>query len=120
MNSYLKPAGIISKNVKEVTSMKKFKKGIYLLLVISIFCIGVTSALALSGTVVGGRLNLRKTASTSATIIGYIPNGSTVTILDQGSITNGFYHITAPSYLSGQTPDDCVNRTGYGMAQYIQ
>lgn len=83
-------------------------------------CAVTANAFALTGTVVGGRLNLRKTASISATIIGYIPNGSTVTILDGGNVTNGFYHITAPSYLSGQTPADCVNRTGYGMAQYIQ
>lgn len=99
---------------------KHMKKLVCLVLVASCLFAAVASAYALTGTVVGGRLNLRKTASTSATIIGYIPNGSTVTILDSGAQTNGFYHITAPSYLSGQTPADCVPRTGYGLATYIQ
>lgn len=100
--------------------MSMLKKSVCLALVVMCLCVTATSAFALSGTVVGGRLNLRKYASKSATIIGYIPNGSTVTLLNDGAVTNGFYHVTAPCYLSGQTADDCVNRTGYAMASYIE
>ena len=78
-----------------------------------------SNAFALTGTVTGGRLNLRKTDSLSSTIIGYVPNGATVMLLDEGSVTNGFYHIKAPSYKSGQTADDCIFRTGYGLKKFI-
>lgn len=100
--------------------MLRMKKLVCLVLVAMCLLTVATAAQALSGTVVGGMLYLRKSASKSSTIIGYIPDGSTVTILNGGTITNGFYHITAPSYLSGQTPDNCILRTGYGLAQYIQ
>ncbi len=100
--------------------MKSMKRMVCLALVlVCVFSVAVT-AFALTGTVVGGRLNLRKSHSTSSTIIGYIPNGSTVTIHNGGSVTNGFYKITAPCYKSGQTADDCVDRTGYGMKKFIK
>ncbi len=99
--------------------MKSAKRIICLTLALACVLSVASTAFALTGTVTGGRLNLRKKASTSSTIIGYIPNGSTVTILDKGSVTNGFYHITAPSYKSGQTASDCVDRTGYGMQKFI-
>lgn len=99
------------------------KKLVCLVLVLCcVFSISAT-AFALTGKVVVDDdqiLNLRKSASKTATIIGYIPNGSAVEILDDGATTNGFYHITAPCYLYGQTKEDCVNRTGYGLKQYIK
>ncbi len=99
--------------------MKSVKKMVCLVLVlVCVFSMAAT-AFAMTGTVVGGRLNLRKTDSISSTIIGYIPNGSTVMVLDNGDITNGFYHIKAPCYKSGQTAADCVFRTGYGKHEYI-
>lgn len=99
--------------------MKSMKRVVCLVLVlVCVFSMAAT-AFALTGTVVGGRLNLRKLHEDGSTIIGYIPNGSTVMILDNGDIKNGFYHIKAPCYKSGQTADDCVFRTGYGKHKYI-
>ena len=113
----MKRAGAIWKG--RFIAMKSVKKMVCLALVlVCVFSVAVT-AFAMTGYVVGGRLNLRKLDSTSSTIIGYIPNGSTVMILDNGDITNGFYHINAPCYKSGQTAADCVFRTGYGMQKYI-
>lgn len=102
--------------------MKSVKRMVCLALVlVCVFSVAVTAfATTSTGYVVGGRLNLRKSHSTSSTIIGYIPNGSTVMILDNGDITNGFYHINAPCYKSGQTAADCVFRTGYGKREYIR
>ncbi len=100
--------------------MKSMKRVVCLVLVlVCVFSMAAT-AFALTGTVVGGRLNLRKAAKKTSTIIGYIPNGSTVTIHNGGSVTNGFYYITAPCYKSGQTAADCVDRTGYGMKEFIK
>jgi hypothetical protein len=107
--------------MKGIFNMKKnLKKFVCLALVATCLFATAASAYALTGTVTGGRLNLRKSHSTSSTIIGYIPNGSIVTIWDDGDKIENFYHITAPSYLSGQTPDDCVDRTGWGLAKYIK
>ncbi len=101
--------------------MKSVKKMVRLALVlVCVFSVAVTAFAATTGYVVGGRLNLRKSYNESSTIIGYIPNGSTVMILDNGDIKNGFYHIKAPSYKSGQTAADCVFRTGYGKKDYIR
>jgi uncharacterized protein YgiM (DUF1202 family) len=106
--------------MKGIFNMKKnLKKFVCLALVATCLFATAASAYALTGKVKNGRLNLRKTASTSATIIGYIPNGSTVTIHDDGDKVNNFYHITAPSYLSGQTEKNCVDRTGWGLSSYI-
>ena len=100
--------------------MKSMKRVVCLVLVlVCVFSMAAT-AFALTGTVTGGRLNLRKSASTKSTVIGYIPDGTTVTILNGGSVTNGFYKITAPCYKSGQTAADCVERTGYGMKKFIK
>lgn len=81
----------------------------------------IASALALTGTVaVNDYLNVRKTASTSGTIIGYLGNGNTVTVLDGGSITSGFYHINADCYLKRTLTGSTKNMNGYGSSSYIK
>ena len=100
--------------------MKNMKKWVCLALIVMM---ALAIALpALAGTVHGGRLNLRKNPYPTATIIGYIPNGSYVET-PNGYIKYGsnpdYYYINAPSYLSGQSAADCVWRLGYGQIDYI-
>lgn len=103
--------------------MKKFLKFVCLTLALMCFCSVFISASALTGTVKlndpNTWMNLRKTASTSGTIIAYVKHGTSVTILDGGSKTSGFYHITATSYTKRWT-EGKANRTGYGHSDYIK
>ncbi len=100
--------------------MKSVKKVVCLVLVMVCVFSMAAAASVTTGYVTGGRLNLRKSYTDGSTIIGYIPNGSTVMILDNGDIKNDFYHIKAPCYKSGQTAADCVFRTGYGKKNFIK
>ena len=79
-----------------------------------------SSALAIKGTVsVSTWLNLRKKASTSATIIAYMKDGTEVEILDNANKTNGFFHIKGDSYLNHDKWTGKDTRTGYASADYI-
>ncbi len=65
-------------------------------------------------------LNLRKTASTSSTVIAYMQNGTVVTILDEANITNGFYRISGRSYTNHHDWSGKATRTGYASTSYIK
>lgn len=55
----------------------------------------------------GSNLNLRSGASTSYKVLVSMPNGSALTVLDNKTQTNGFYHVKYNGY------------TGYASASYI-
>ncbi len=52
-------------------------------------------------------LCLRQSASTSSSVLAYMPKGSSLTVLDNKAQTNGFYHVTYNG------------KTGYASASYI-
>lgn len=87
-----------------------------------ILLLGVTTgALALQGQVHGGVLRLRKNPIPSGIYWGYIPNGTIVTVYDDGTqySDNGqdwFYYINAWSYDSNW---NYAYRDGYGMVNFI-
>lgn len=69
----------------------------------------------------GGRLNMRKAASTSATIILYIPNGTPVD--DKNSYVNpvsGWNYIGSWGYLSGETAGYNHYMNGWVQSQYLK
>ena len=68
----------------------------------------LSAVLCLTGTVhASPNLRIRKSASTSSTIVGKIPDGASCTILDNGRKTNGFYRVSYGGV------------TGYASASYI-
>lgn len=92
-----------------------------LVLVLCVCFASSAFALTTTGTVkVDTWLNLRKSASTSATIIAYMQNGTKVTVLDEANITNGFYHISGRSYTNHHDWSGKATRTGYASASYIK
>lgn len=69
----------------------------------------------------GGRLNMRKSASTSATIILYIPNGTPVD--DKSSYTDpvaGWKYIGSWGYLSGESAGYNHYKNGWVMSSYLK
>lgn len=81
----------------------------------------VTSAFALQVTTPKGSLNLRRSASKTATIILYIRNGTTV--IDKSEINapqNGFTYISAKGYLSGEKPGERHMKVGWAMSKFLK
>ena len=92
------------------------KKTIALLL-----CMGLVfatvSAFAASGTV-NGPLRLRKNYNSTATIIGWLKDGDTVTI--NGAPATGWYAVTGTAYqYNNYTGWVKPGLSGYVMSQYI-
>lgn len=89
------------------------------LVLVLCFCFA-SSAFALTGTVkVSTWLNLRKEPKSNSTVIAYMKNGETVTILDEANKTNGFFHIRGYSYTNHDNWTGRAERTGYASASYI-
>lgn len=102
--------------------MKRKLRVISMMLALVLLLGATTSAFALSGKVHGGRLRLRKRATVNSIYLGYIPNGTVVTIYDDGVVTkedgeDWFYHINAWSYDSKK---NYAYRDGYGMQKFIK
>lgn len=95
--------------------MKKF---VSLLLVAVLLTAIAAPALALTGTVVGGNLRMRKAPSKNATVIGWLANGTTVTASDSG--TTGWYKTTGPAWQHSNLSGWYVTKTGYCMSKYIK
>lgn len=102
--------------------MKSTKKLVCLCLVLVCIFALTANAFALTGTVkVNDYLNVRKSASTSGTIKGYLANNDTVTIKDSGSITNGFYKIDCSAFTSRDlTGARKALSNCYGSSSYIK
>ena len=70
----------------------------------------------------GGRLNMRKDASTSATIILYIPNGTAVDDKSEyatKSVT-GWKYIGSWGYVSGEEKGYNHYKNGWVMSKYLK
>ncbi len=85
------------------------------LVAMMLLVIGISSASALS--VTGGRLNMRKSPSKSATIILYLPNGTPVDPLYEYS--GEWQRIGSWGYLSGEEPGYHHYKQGWVMSQYL-
>ena len=94
-----------------------FKKMICLAMAIMCVCAMMTSAFALTGTV-DGPLRLRKSTSSTATIIGWLKDGDTVTITNTAPAT-GWYGVTGTAYQHNDYTGWCKELSGYVMSQYI-
>lgn len=72
----------------------------------------------------GGRLNMRKKASTSATIILYIPNGTPVDDMSkfapEGDGADGWSYIGSWGYLSGEEAGYNHYQNGWVQSKYLQ
>ena len=100
--------------------MKNTKKLVCLILALVCLFATAVSASAFTGLVhVNDYLNLRGTASLDGSIIAYVGPNTYVEVLDNGNVTNGFYHIDAPSHKRRDLSDAAVNRKGYGSIDYI-
>lgn len=94
-------------------------------LVLMLVCM-LSSQAALAGgeyTVVtgGGRLNMRKTASTKATIILYIPNGTPVDDKSASATSvSGWKYIGSWGYLSGETAGYNHYKKGWVQSKFLQ
>ena len=93
------------------------KKRFFIVLFIVAMMLVSTLSHAETMYVVGGKLNMRKEASFSSTIILYIPNGTAVST--ENGYTDGWQKITSWGYLSGQTPGLNVQRTGWVRAEFL-
>ena len=93
------------------------KKRLLAILVAVVMLLVAVVSIAETMYVVGGKLNMRKEASFSSTIILYIPNGTAVST--QNGYTDGWQKITSWGYLSGQTPGLNVQRTGWVRAEFL-
>lgn len=102
------------------------KRTIRLLILALIFVCVLSSQVALAGgeyTVVtgGGRLNMRKKASTSATIILYIPNGIPVDDKSASATSvSGWKYIGSWGYLSGETAGYNHYKNGWVQSKFLQ
>lgn len=76
------------------------------------------SAFALTGTV-DGPLRLRKSCSSSATVIGWLKDGDTVTITNT-SPASGWYAVTGTAYQHNDYSGWCKQKSGYAMSKYIK
>ncbi len=102
------------------------KKAIRLFAVgLMLICI-LSSQVALAGgeyTVAtgGGRLNMRKKASTTATVILYIPNGTPVDDKSSSvSSVSGWKYIGSWGYLSGETAGYNHYKKGWVQSKFLQ
>lgn len=102
------------------------KKSIRLFALILLLVCMLSSQAALAGgeyTVVtgGGRLNMRKTASTKATIILYIPNGTPVDDKSSSATSvSGWKYIGSWGYLSGETAGYNHYKNGWVQSKFLQ
>lgn len=94
-----------------------FKKLICLAMALLCVCAMMTSALALTGTV-NGPLRLRKSTSSTATIIGWLKDGDTVTITNAAPAT-GWYAVTGTAYQRNDYTGWSKVMSGYVMSKYI-
>ncbi|MDO4838607.1 MAG: hypothetical protein Q4B32_09480 [Clostridia bacterium] len=102
------------------------KKSIRLVALVLVFVCVLFSQVALAGgeyTVVtgGGRLNMRKTATTSATIILYIPNGTPVDDKSaRATSVSGWKYIGSWGYLSGEAAGYNHYKNGWVQSKFLQ
>lgn len=92
------------------------KKIFALILCVTILCV-TASAFALTG-VVDGPLRLRKKASSSGTIIGWLKDGDTVTITNSTSYTS-WYGVTGTAYQTNKYTGWSKTLSGYAMKSFI-
>lgn len=81
----------------------------------------LVAALALSASalqVTGGMLKMRNAPSRTATVILYMPNGTTVD--DFGNTSGEFRNIGSWGYLSGEQPGYTTYKTGWAMFAYLR
>lgn len=98
--------------------MKKF---VCLLLAMMFLISAVSCAYATNYGVVNVRdyLNLRKKASTSSVAIGYLAPQTLVEVLNNMSVTNGFYRVTGNAYKKTNLSGTAERMTGYAHKDYI-
>lgn len=95
-----------------------FKKVTCLALALVCVFMMTASAFALTG-IVDGPLRLRKRCSTSATVIGWLKEGDTVTITNT-SPASGWYAVTGTAYEHNNYTGWSKTKSGYAMSKYIK
>ena len=95
--------------------MKSTKKIVCIVLVL--ICVFALATNAMAATVVGGNLRLRKTASESGTIIGWLANGSTVSVT--GSANATFSAVSGYAWQHSSLSGWYEYKSGYAMKAYL-
>ncbi len=96
-------------------NMKKVK---VVALVMALMLIVSSVAFAMTGEVTGGKLRMRKNASTKATVIGWFANGDSVDV--STCDTSGWYAASGYVYKSSKCTGNTTYKNGYVMSKFIK